>query len=68
MAMAYRILVVEDNADARELLYFTLRWNGHDADTAESGLEALELLILAQLRCHPDRCEHAGDVRRGSVR
>ena len=43
--MAYRVLVVEDNADARELLYFTLRWNGHDADTAEGGLEALELLV-----------------------
>jgi two-component system NtrC family sensor kinase len=44
MAMAYRILVVEDDADTRELLDFTLRWNGHNADTAEGGREALELL------------------------
>ena len=42
--MAYRILVVEDDADTRELLDFTLRWNGHNADTAEGGREALELL------------------------
>jgi CheY-like chemotaxis protein len=44
MAMAYRILVVEDDANTRELLDFTLRWNGHNADTAEGGREALELL------------------------
>ena len=42
--MAYRILVVEDEVDTRELLDFTLRWNGHDVDTAEGGREALELL------------------------
>ena len=42
--MAYRILVVEDDADTRELLDFTLRRSGHDADTAEGGREALELL------------------------
>ncbi len=42
--MAYRILVVEDEVDTRELLDFTLRWNGHDVDIAEGGREALELL------------------------
>jgi CheY-like chemotaxis protein len=42
--MAYRILVVDDDADTRELLDFTVRWSGHNADTAEGGREALELL------------------------
>ena len=44
MAMAYHILVVEDGPDTRELLDFTLRWNGHHVDTATNGREALELL------------------------
>jgi CheY-like chemotaxis protein len=43
-AMAYRILVVEDEPDTRELLEFTLRWTGHDVDIATGGREALELL------------------------
>ena len=42
--MAYHILVVEDEPDTRELLNFTLRWNGHHVDTASGGREALELL------------------------
>ena len=42
--MAYRILVVEDEPDTRELLEFTLRWTGHDVDIATGGREALELL------------------------
>jgi CheY-like chemotaxis protein len=42
--VAYRILVVEDEVDTRELLDFTLRWNGYDVDIAEGGREALELL------------------------
>jgi len=42
--MAYHILVVEDGPDTRELLDFTLRWNGHHVDTATNGREALELL------------------------
>ena len=42
--MTYRILVVEDEPDTRELLDFTLRWNGHDVDPVEGGREALEML------------------------
>ena len=42
--MAYRILVVEDEPDTRNLLDFTLRWNGHAVDAVEGGREALELL------------------------
>ena len=38
------ILVVEDEPDTRELLDFTLRWNGHHVDTATNGREALALL------------------------
>ena len=41
---AYHILVVEDEPDTRELLDFTLRWNGHHVDTARDGRKALELL------------------------
>ena len=43
-AMAYHILVVEDEPDTRELLDFTLWWNGHHVDTARDGREALTLL------------------------
>jgi CheY-like chemotaxis protein len=42
--MAYRILVVEDEPNTRELLDFTLRWGGHQVDSVEGGREALELL------------------------
>jgi CheY-like chemotaxis protein len=42
--MAYRILIVEDEPDTRELLDFTLRWFGHHVETAKGGREALELL------------------------
>jgi CheY-like chemotaxis protein len=42
--VAYRILVVEDEGDTRELLDFTLRWEGHHVETVAGGREALELL------------------------
>ena len=42
--MAYRILVVEDEPDLRELLDVTLRGAGHHVETAAGGREALELL------------------------
>jgi CheY-like chemotaxis protein len=42
--MAYRILVVEDEPDTRELLEFTLDLAGHHVETAVGGREALELL------------------------
>ena len=42
--MAYRILVVEDEVDTRELLAFTLDLDGHHVETAEDGRKALELL------------------------
>jgi CheY-like chemotaxis protein len=55
--MAYSILVIEDEADTRELLDFSLRWAGHRVDLAVDGREALELLaghsydvILSNLR------------------
>jgi len=56
-AMAYRILVVEDEIDTRELLAVTLGLDGHHVETAKDGREALELLagrsydvILSNLR------------------
>jgi len=55
--MAYRVLVVEDEVDTRELLAFTLGLDGHHVETAEDGRKALELLearsydvILSNLR------------------
>ena len=55
--MAYRILVVEDEPDTRELLAVTLGLHGHHVETAEDGRKALELLagrsydvILSNLR------------------
>src|SRR6266852_4621635 len=55
--MAYRVLVVEDEVDTRELLAFTLGLDGHHVEAAENGREALELLagrsydvILSDLR------------------
>lgn len=56
-AMAYRILVVEDEIDTWELLAVTLGLDGHHVETAKDGREALELLagrsydvILSNLR------------------
>jgi len=56
-AMAYRILVVEDETETRELLTVTLGLHGHHVETAEDGRAALELLarrsydvILSNLR------------------
>jgi CheY-like chemotaxis protein len=42
--MAYRILVVEDEPDTREMLDVMLRREGHHVDTVVGGREALELL------------------------
>jgi hypothetical protein len=35
--MAYRILVVDDDADTRELLDFTVRWSGHMPTPQKAG-------------------------------
>ena len=58
--MAYHIFVVEDEPDTRELLDFTLWWNGHHVDTARDGREALTLLAehsydVILLRWSPSR-------------
>jgi two-component system NtrC family sensor kinase len=56
-AMPYRILVVEDEPDMRDLLDFMLRGAGHRVDSVTNGRDALELLadhsydaILSDLR------------------
>ena len=56
-ALPYRILVVEDEPDTRDLLDFTLRAAGYRVDSATSARDALELLadhgydvILSDLR------------------
>jgi len=41
--MAYRILVVDDEPDARDLLDYTLRRAGHHVDSVSNGRQALEL-------------------------
>ena len=43
-ALPYRILVVEDEPDTRDLLDFTLRVAGHRVDSVTNGRDALELL------------------------
>ena len=55
--MAYRILVVDDDAGARAVLTAFLAQEGHRVETAGNGLEALEVLtgrsydvILSDLR------------------
>jgi CheY-like chemotaxis protein len=55
--MAYRILIVEDEVDTRELLALTLGFEGHRVETVKNGRDALELLagrsydvILSNLR------------------
>jgi len=42
--VAYRILVVDDDADAREVLAHLLEFDGYRVETAQHGREALELL------------------------
>ncbi|MGH2517181.1 MAG: response regulator [Ktedonobacterales bacterium] len=39
-----RVLVVDDDPDIRELLRVVLDWAGYDVETANDGLEALEIL------------------------
>ena len=55
--MAYRLLLVEDEPDTREMLEYSLRWAGHHVDSVPNGRAALELLakhtydvILSNLR------------------
>ena len=48
--MAYRILVVEDETETRELLTVTLGLHGHHVETAEDGRAALELLARRSTR------------------
>lgn len=42
---AKKILIVDDEADLREILTFNLQSEGYDVTTAASGEEALELLV-----------------------
>ena len=39
-----RILVVDDDAGARDLIVSSLRADGHDVDASGNGIEALRLL------------------------
>src|SRR5712692_10615066 len=55
--MAYRILIVDDDADSREMLAVQLGLHGYHVETAEDGRAALERLagrsydvILSDLR------------------
>ena len=42
--MAYRILLVDDEGDSREIAARLLELDGHHVETAQDGLEALGLL------------------------
>lgn len=43
-----RLLLVEDNPDASELLSELLRWEGFEVDLAKDGIEALQLVTLRE--------------------
>ncbi len=45
-----KVLIAEDERDIRELITFTLRYNGHEVIATSNGEEALEMA----LREHPD--------------
>jgi CheY-like chemotaxis protein len=47
----HKILVVDDDADIREVLSEVLAENGHDVVTASNGREALDLLRRGLLPC-----------------
>ena len=49
-AMARRILIVEDNRDARDMLHYVLARAGHEVHEAEDGVEGL----AEALRLQPD--------------
>jgi two-component system response regulator PilR (NtrC family) len=42
--MVYRILLVDDEADSREIVARLLELDGHHVETAQDGSEALDLL------------------------
>jgi CheY-like chemotaxis protein len=61
--VAYRILVVDDDADSREVLGRLLEFDGYHVETAQHGTEALELLagrsydvILSDMRMPQISC------------
>ena len=51
--LGMRVLVVDDNASAREILCAMARSFGLEADVAQSGTEALGLLASAEARAQP---------------
>ena len=53
--MAYRILVVEDEVDTRELLAFTLGLDGYHVETAEDGRPCSHQALHARAPSASDR-------------
>jgi PAS domain S-box-containing protein len=47
-ATARHVLIVEDNADARETLKTLLRLQGHQVETAEDGLRGVEQILVSR--------------------
>jgi len=45
--MAYKILIVDDEADVQEILRFNLRAEGYDVDTAGSSEEAMDMDLFS---------------------
>ena len=48
-----RILVVDDDEGARDLIVSSLRADGHDVESSSSGLEALRLVAGGAVRTAP---------------
>jgi two-component system, sensor histidine kinase len=47
-ATARRVLIVEDNADAREMLRMSLELEGHSVEAAEDGLRGVEMALASR--------------------
>ena len=58
-----RVLVIEDNRDAREMFRMMLELAGHEVLEAEEGLGGLELLKSSRPGCRGDRCWLTGTQR-----
>ena len=63
-----RILVVDDHKTNRLKMSFAVKKEGHEVETAENGLEAMEMLLATAIRPRPAGHHDARDGWLRSVR